>query len=65
MGFGLELRGELAGQEPGMVVQLDDLHEVSIRVAVSDFQVLFLQRCFEVGVELVAMPVSLGDWFVW
>src|SRR5574337_138235 len=56
-----ELRVELAGDEPGMVGQLDDLHELLLGPESGDVEAVFLEVLEVVVVHLVPMPVSLLD----
>ena len=64
MGFkrpGLEFGMELAAEEPGMVLKFDDLDEVLIGRRAGNHQPLPRQGLFEGSIELVPMPVSLGN----
>ena len=57
----LELGMKLDSDEPGMVGQLDDLHEGARRVRAGDHEPRLLQGRPVLGIELVAVPVSFGD----
>src|SRR5918992_126096 len=57
----LELGVELAGHEPGVVVQLDDLHEPPLLVRARDDQSGLHEPRPEVVVHLVAVPVAFVD----
>src|SRR5688572_14957750 len=58
---GSELRVELAGHEPGMIGQLDDLDELLLRPDPGDAQPALLEVAEVVVVHLVAVPVALAD----
>src|SRR5205823_6294722 len=58
---GFELRVELAGEEPRMVGELDDLDEVLVWRQPREHQAFFFELPAKLVVELVAMPVALGD----
>ena len=60
-GLGLELRVELAAEEPRMLVQLDNLHQVAIRRGAADRSARLFQWLTVGVVELVAMAVPLAD----
>ena len=57
----LELRVELAGDEPRVVGQLDDLDEPALLVRARDDEARVDEPRPEVVVDLVAMPVALVD----
>src|SRR5712691_4271019 len=57
----LELRVELAGEEPRVIRQLDDLDEVAVGGDAGKHQPLLLEQRAEVVVELVTVAMPLGD----
>src|SRR5258707_518125 len=59
--FGLELRVELAPQEPGMLRRLDDLHVILVWRAPGDAQAGPDERSFVIAIEFVTVPVALAD----
>src|SRR6516225_7275504 len=59
--LGLELRMELAAEEPGMIGSLDNLYIILIRRASGNFQSRVHQRFLEVAVEFIAMAVAFAD----
>src|SRR4051794_23009251 len=60
----LELGVELHGQEPGVIGQLDDLHELAVRAGAGHGEAVLLERLAIAVVELVAMAVPLADLFL-
>ena len=63
VGFGFEFRMELARHEPGMVRQLDDLHQVLARVVPREHHAGFLELLSIIIVEFIPVPVALRDIF--
>ena len=59
-----EFRVELAAQEPRMVRQLGNLHEVSVRRIAGEFHAVAADDFFIFPVELIAMAVSFGYFLV-
>src|SRR5215211_8737915 len=57
----LELRVELAGDEPRVVLELDDLDQAAFLICPRHDQPGFFWARAEVVVHLVAMPVTLVD----
>ena len=60
-GLRLELGVKLAAHKPRMIRELDDLHEPGLGVAAADDQALFRKLLLVGVVELIAVPVALGD----
>src|SRR6185437_3890151 len=60
-GSALELRMELRRHKPGMVFELDDLHELVIRRAPANQHARALHAAAVGIIELVAMAVALKD----
>src|SRR3569833_3412898 len=58
---GLEFRMELAGDEPGMIVELDHFDEAAVLRTPGDGEAGPLQRLEIIVVEFVAMAVTLDD----
>src|SRR5262245_56249903 len=56
-GLALELGVELDGQEPGVVLQFDDLDELAVGAGAGDDEAGLLEDLAVGVVELVAMPV--------
>ena len=59
--LGLEFRMELATQKPGVILQLHDLHEISVGRVAGHLESVAHQDLLVFAIELVAMTVSLGD----
>ncbi len=57
----LELGVELAAEEPGMFRRFDDLHVLAVRGTASYAESGIRERFFVFAIELVAVPVALGD----
>src|SRR6267143_3142093 len=57
----LELRVELATQEPRMIRNFNDLDEVLVRRNTRNDQAVLGQNLLEPPIEFVAMPVALGN----
>src|SRR5215467_12676560 len=60
-GFGFEFGMKLATQEPWMISQFDDLHEILIGRHAGNNQTLLREIAFKRPVEFVTMAMALGD----
>ena len=60
-GTALQLRVELTSDEPGMVRELDHLHEVFIWGCARHDQAVLLEQLTVFVVDLIPMAVSLAD----
>ena len=56
-----EFRVELAAQEPRMIRQLNDFHEVLVGRYAGNNQPIVRQRLFKLAIEFVAVAVPLGN----
>src|SRR5437870_4241187 len=59
--FRLELRVELAGEEPWMIGDFDDLNEVLIRRNTGNHQAVISQDLLELPIEFISMAMPLRN----
>src|SRR5229473_3821855 len=59
--FGFEFGMKLAAEKPGVIRQFDDLYEIAVRRIAADFHSVGGERLLVFPVELVAVPVPLGN----
>src|SRR3989338_237132 len=62
--FGLELGMILAGNKPGMILQLHDFHQIALRALAGYFHPGFFKDIKVIIGEFITVPVAFLDFFV-